>query len=91
MPRQAQLDYISALKCLKQLPPQDDRNKYPGLDSRYDDLSIAHALNAHSVHRSPALAIWHRLLVHTLETLLRDECDYQHGGSFLREDVLIRD
>lgn len=79
MTDEARKDYISALHCLKGLPSQTDRDQYPGVRSRFDDFTIAHAINTGEVHRSPWLAVWHRQYVWAFETALRDECNYQHG------------
>jgi tyrosinase len=78
----ARKDYISALHCLKKLPSKTDREQYPGVRSRFDDFTIAHAINTGEVHRSPWLAVWHRQYVYAFENALREECGYQHGHPY---------
>lgn len=75
----ARQDYLSAIQCLKKLPSQTNRDEYPGVRSRWDDFTIAHAINTGIVHRSPWLPVWHRQYVWAFETALRDECNYQFG------------
>lgn len=82
MTDEARKDYLSAIQCLKKLPTQENRDKYPGVRSRYDDFTIAHAINTGEVHRSPWLPVWHRQYTFAFETALRDECGYKYGETF---------
>ncbi|CZT20790.1 uncharacterized protein RCC_06648 [Ramularia collo-cygni] len=83
MTESAREDYLTAIQCLKDLPPQTSQTeKYPGVQNRYDDFTIAHAINTGTVHRSPWLPIWHRHYIYAFEKALREECGYAHGHPY---------
>lgn len=79
MSKEARLDYLSALHCLKNKPGRTSDSAYPGAHGRWDDLVVAHLINVQSVHRSPWLSVWHRHYTWRLERALREECGYQGG------------
>jgi tyrosinase len=79
MTADAQKEFLAALHCLKELPPQSNQTQYPGVRSRFDDFTVAHLINVGTVHRSPWLAAWHRHFTWRLEQALREECGYKHG------------
>ncbi|KXS97835.1 hypothetical protein AC579_8562 [Pseudocercospora musae] len=93
MSKQARLDYLSALHCLKNRPGMTSHSAFPGARGRWDDLAVAHLINVQSIHRSPWLSVWHRHYTWRLELALREECGYEgglpywHWSKYLDQDV----
>ncbi|KAG5654821.1 hypothetical protein KAF25_002889 [Fusarium avenaceum] len=71
--KSAQAEYISAVKCLDNLPSKLGLNT-----SRYNDFPYVHRTLNIQIHFVAQFLPWHRYFVHLYETSLRDECGY-HG------------
>lgn len=66
--------YIDAVLCLMAKP---STMKYPGSQTRWDDLTYVHRVNTNIVHNVGGLLPWHRYYTYMHETMLREECGYQ--------------
>lgn len=64
--------YISAVKCLMDLPSIFDSQT-----SHFDDFTYAHITAGGSSHYAAAFLPWHRMFVHTYEQTLRQKCQYE--------------
>ncbi|KAM7188371.1 Di-copper centre-containing protein [Rhypophila sp. PSN 637] len=67
------LEYINAELCLMKKPATLG---LPGAKTRFDELQAIHALQAYATHFVGAFLPFHRLMMHTHETALRNECGY---------------
>lgn len=66
--------YLSAVKCIRNLPSRN--TSAPGL-TRYDDLVYTHILQTFSIHYVGHFLPWHRYFVAAYESMLRRECGYE--------------
>ncbi|KAJ9652179.1 hypothetical protein H2198_008565, partial [Neophaeococcomyces mojaviensis] len=69
--------YISALKCLRRLPPLLPR--MPTNASSYSDYPYVHAHIGYRTHNSASFLPWHRYFLHLYEQRLRESCGYDGG------------
>ncbi|KAL1857109.1 hypothetical protein Daus18300_010452 [Diaporthe australafricana] len=65
--------YIEAELCLINSPP---KTGHPLAQNRWDEFTIAHAVQAQWIHDTGTFLPWHRYVVLTHENALRDECNY---------------
>ncbi|KAL2070879.1 hypothetical protein VTL71DRAFT_13905 [Oculimacula yallundae] len=70
------LEYTDAVLCLKAKAPITPPSVGNGILSRYDDFTAVHVNQSSFIHWSTYFLPWHRYLVHSYETSLRDECGY---------------
>ncbi|KAL5325986.1 hypothetical protein ACEPPN_007123 [Leptodophora sp. 'Broadleaf-Isolate-01'] len=68
--------YTDAVLCLKSKDPLTPPSVSPGTLSRFDDFQATHVNQSSWVHWSVYFLPWHRYLMHSYETALRDECGY---------------
>lgn len=69
--------YITALRCLRSLPPQ--LSHMPPNASSYSDFPYIHAHIGYRTHNSASFLPWHRYFLHLYEQRLRSECGYAGG------------
>ncbi|PVH71340.1 Di-copper centre-containing protein [Cadophora sp. DSE1049] len=65
--------YINAELCLQSIPATLG---LPGAETRFDELVVAHQVQAEVVHGVGAFLPFHRLHMHAHEYLLQTECGY---------------
>ncbi|KAH9218684.1 hypothetical protein DL95DRAFT_360405 [Leptodontidium sp. 2 PMI_412] len=68
--------YTDAVLCLKSKDPLTPPSVSPGTLSRFDDFQATHVNQSSWVHWSVYFLPWHRYLMHSYETALRNECGY---------------
>ncbi|KAH6717801.1 hypothetical protein BKA61DRAFT_630304 [Leptodontidium sp. MPI-SDFR-AT-0119] len=68
--------YTDAVLCLKSKDPLTPPSVSPGTLSRFDDFQATHVNQSSWVHWSVYFLPWHRYLMHSYQTALRDECGY---------------
>ncbi|KAG9231566.1 hypothetical protein BJ875DRAFT_443990 [Amylocarpus encephaloides] len=69
-------EYIAAVLCLQKKPPKSPRDKYPGVNNRFDDFVATHASDIAELHSTPHLFPAHRVYIWAYEKALREECGY---------------
>ena len=69
--------YVSALKCLHNLPASLPR--MPPNASSYSDFPYVHAHIGYRTHNSASFLPWHRYFLHLYEQRLRIDCGYTGG------------
>jgi len=69
--REEKHDYIDALKCLHETPSALGLNQ-----SRYHDFAWIHYHVGGNSHKAAPFLAWHRLFLHNVHQVLRDECHY---------------
>ncbi|KAK3396984.1 hypothetical protein B0T20DRAFT_356175 [Sordaria brevicollis] len=72
-----QTDYISAVKCLINLPSLAASGSVAGALNRFDDFQGVHAVQTPDIHFVGHFLHWHRYMLHLYETTLRTECSYK--------------
>ncbi|KAK3079343.1 hypothetical protein LTS18_005107, partial [Coniosporium uncinatum] len=71
--------YTTAVLCLSKKPSKGIYPDAPGVFTRYDDFVATHITMTPSIHFNGQFLPWHRAMVWTFESVLRDECGY--GGA----------
>ncbi|KAI8895548.1 hypothetical protein BC833DRAFT_529286 [Globomyces pollinis-pini] len=68
-----QLNYLNAVKCLREKPSQ-----FPGeSQSVYNDLVLVHQKSLEHSHDKPIFLPWHRLFLGVFDSALTKKCNYQ--------------
>ncbi|KAH0609722.1 uncharacterized protein H6S33_012268 [Morchella sextelata] len=78
---QEKSDYITAVKCLQELPAVST-NAVPGAVSRYDDFVGLHVRDANTIHFVGHTLPWHRYFVAEYERAMINECNYTGGQPY---------
>ncbi|KXX76190.1 hypothetical protein MMYC01_208629 [Madurella mycetomatis] len=84
-------EYIDAVRCLMEKPPQWPPAEVPGARSRFDDFVAAHIFNSSAIHGYAHTLFWHRYYVHAYERALRDECGYTGAQPYWNFDRWAED
>lgn len=74
--------FVDAVKCLMGRAPS---GQFAQSRSRYEDLVALHQTLTPNVHLNSKFLLWHRYLLWTFESLLRDECGYQQSVPWFDE------
>lgn len=80
-------DYIKAVQCLRRLPSKGPE-EWSAARTRYDDFVALHVNLTQTVHGSGLFLTWHRAMVWSYETALRDECGYRGTQPVRKADIL---
>ncbi|KAF2761830.1 Di-copper centre-containing protein [Pseudovirgaria hyperparasitica] len=73
-------NYINAVQCLREKPPQS-ASYFKGVKNRYDDFVAGHINETDFIHFVGFFQVWHRVFVHEYETAL-GECGYKGGQPY---------
>lgn len=69
--RTVQVEYISAVQCLMNLPSVLKEGT-----SLYDDFVFGHTKTGSYSHYAASFLPWHRMYIHVFEQALRHSCGY---------------